>query len=98
MPTLQQGTKEYLMVDVTDETGNIVSLDGLTPQYRVLKADDSDQIAWTSAPNVAMKVKCMIDTNTPSLWAAGAYRIYCRFTASPELPWIGPFIFDVEAP
>lgn len=86
------------MVDVTDETGNIVSLDTLSPMYKVIKADDSDMVSWTSAPNVAMKVKCMIDTNTPSLWAGGSYRIYVKFTATPELPWIGPFVFDVEAP
>jgi len=98
MPTLPQGTKEYLMVDVTDETGNIVSLDTLSPMYKVLKPDDTDMVAWTAAPNVAMKIKCMIDTNTPSLWPGAAYRIYCKFSATPELPWIGPFIFDVEAP
>lgn len=98
MPTLPQGTKEYLMVDVTDETNNIVDLAALTPQYTVLKPDDSAMIAWTTAPVVLMKVKCMIDTNTPTVWPGAAYRIFVRFTATPELPWIGPFVFDVEAP
>ena len=98
MPALPQGTKEYLMVDVTDEMNNIADLTALTPQYTVLKPDDSVMVAWTAAVVVLMKMKCMIDTNTPTLWPGAEYRIFCRFTATPEVPWIGPFNFTVEAP
>jgi hypothetical protein len=96
--TLPQGTKEYVVVDVADELNTLVTLAGTTPQYRVLKADDTDMIAWTAGVDQVMKLKCMIDTNVPSLWPGGSYRLYVRFTTAPELPWLGPFEFEVEAP
>jgi len=97
---LPQGTKEYVVVDVEDELNAIADLSGATTQFRVLKPDDSDMIAWTSTgvSITLMKVRCLIDTQTPSLWPQAEYRLYLRFTTAPELPWLGPFPFEVEAP
>lgn len=97
--TLPQGTKEYVIVDVDDELNAIADLSGTTPQFRVLKPDDSEMISWTAVNSVTlMKCRCLIDTNVPSLWPGVEYRLYLRFTTAPELPWLGPFPFDVEAP
>jgi hypothetical protein len=96
--TLPQGTKEYVVVDVADELNTLVDLAGTTPQYRVLDATDAEQLTWTAAVVTLMKARCMIDTQLPTLWDGGAYRLYLRFTTAPELPWLGPFEFDVEAP
>lgn len=98
---LPQGTKEYIVATVADALAGIADLATTTPQYKVLKADDSDQIAWTNITGGAiqlMKLYCMIDTNTPSLWPGGSYRLYLRFTTAPELPVLGPFDFEVVAP
>ncbi len=95
---LPQGTKEYIVVDVDDELNNLVTLAGTSPQYRVLKPNDTEQLTWTTAVDQVMKLFCMIDTNTPLLWAGDTYRLYCRFTTAPELPVLGPYEFEVEAP
>lgn len=96
--SLPQGTKEYLVVNVTDALATLNTLAGTTPQYRILKPDNTEQLTWTAATDQVMKLYCMVDTNLPALWAAGTYKLYCRFTTAPELPVLGPFEFDVAAP
>ena len=94
---LPQGTKEYVIVNVDDTLDNLVTLAGTTPQYRVLTAAGVEKIAWTTAVDVVMKLYCMIDTQSGGLWPADTYRLYCRFTTAPELPWLGPFEIEVDA-
>ena len=98
---LPQGTKEHLVVDVDDELNNLPTLDGTTPQFRVLMPDpdDADKVAWTSTGLTVqvMKLFCLIDTSVGP-WDGGTYRLYVRFTTAPELPVLGPFEFDVVAP
>jgi len=43
-----------------------------------------------------MKAYCLVDTNNGGLWAAGIYRLYLRFDTSPEIPYLGPFEFEVS--
>ena len=94
---LPRGTKEYVVVNVSDALGNLLTLSGTTPQYRVLTAAGGEQVTWTTATDVVMKLYCMIDTNLPSLWAASTFRLYCRFTTAPELPILGPYEIEVSA-
>lgn len=95
--SLPRGTKEYIVVNVDDQLDNLLTLDATSPEYRVLDDAGADQIAWTAAVIQVMKLFCMIDTQAPTLWDGGEYRLYVRFTTAPELPWLGPFPFDVDA-
>lgn len=94
--TLPQGTKEYIVVNVDDELDNLLTLDGTTPQYRILTEAGVEKLTWTNAVIQVMKLFCMVDTQSGGLWAAGEYRLYARFTTAPELPWLGPFPFTVD--
>jgi hypothetical protein len=98
MPELPQNTKEYLVVDVEDELGAIGDLTTHSPEFRIINPDpvDTDKVAWAAVSSVTlMKCRCLVDTSTGGGWAPGTYRLQLRFTASPELPWLGPFEFDV---
>jgi len=93
---LPQGTKEYLLIDVTDALAGIGSLAGTTPQYKVYDPSGSIQIDWTAAVASGMTAKCMIDT-TSGTWVPGEYMLYFRLTASPEVPKLGPHRFNIVA-
>jgi hypothetical protein len=99
MPELPQGTKEYLIVDVEDELGAIADLSSHNPEFRVINPDptDTDKVTWTNVGLVVtlMKVRCLVDTSSGGGWPPGTYRLQLRFTATPELPWLGPYEFDV---
>jgi hypothetical protein len=90
---LPQGTKEYLIVDVEDQLGNITTLSGTSPRYTV--KDEADAFKYTNQAgiNTVMSAYCLIDTAS---WAAGLYRLYLRFDALPEVPYLGPFQFEVS--
>jgi hypothetical protein len=94
--TLPAGTKEYLIVDVTDILGNLVTLDGTNPKYDVKDANGVLKYDQQVATNQVMRVFCMIDTLLGGAWAAGNYRLYLNFTTAPELPRLGPFMFTVD--
>jgi hypothetical protein len=96
--TLQQGTKEYILVDVEDELNAITSLDGKNPRFTVMDAADVAKYTDQAATNVNMKAYCLIDTMNGGAWAGGVYRLWLKIDATPEVPYIGPFEFDVEAP
>lgn len=94
--SLPQGTKEYLIVDVEDELGNIATLSGHNPRYTV--KDEAGAAKYTDAvgSSTVMSAYCMVDTTSGGLWAAGLYRLYLRFDATPEVPYLGPFTFEVS--
>jgi hypothetical protein len=95
---LPKGTKEYVVVEVTDALNNLVTLEGTTPKFDVKYQDESFKITQGTPVIQIMKLFCMIDTRTvPGDWPAGDYRIYVDFTTAPELPRIGPFPFSVDA-
>lgn len=95
--TLPQGTKEYLIVDVADLLGTLVTLDGTTPKYDVKDQAGAFKYTQQAATNSAMRLYCLIDTLLGGTWAAGNYRLYINFTTAPELPRLGPFTFAVDA-
>jgi hypothetical protein len=96
-----QSTKEYVVVEVDDALNNVADLTALTPQFKVLEPDpvDTDKLSWAAVSQVQlMKLFCLVDTSLPTPWAAGTYRLFVRFTATPEVPWLGPYEIEVVAP
>lgn len=100
--TLIQGTKEYLIVDMTDKLGNLTSLDGTNPRFTVYR--DTDNVKWyneQTATNVGMTAYCLVDTSaahTMGLWPAGEYRISLHFDTPAESPVVEPGRFTVVVP
>lgn len=94
--TLPIGTKEYLLVDITDLLNNLATLDGTTPKYDVKDQGGAFKYTQATATNVVMRLYCIIDTMVGGAWAAGTYRLYINFTTAPELPRLGPFTFTVD--
>ena len=95
---LPLGTKEYVVVDVDDELNAVADLATLSPQFKVLNPDplDTDKLAWAAVTQVTlMKLFCLIDTTG---WSGGTYRLFVKFTATPEIPWLGPYEIEVVAP
>lgn len=96
--SLPQGTKEYVVVDVDDELNVVNNLATMSPEFKVLNPDplDTDKLAWAAVSQInLMKLYCLIDTTG---WAGGTYRLFIRFTAAPEIPWLGPHEVEVVAP
>lgn len=94
------GTKQYLLVEVTDVAGTVVDLSTHSPTYTV--RDDSDNSGYNAQAGLAtdMTVYCLIDTTVDPAgaftWVAGAhYRLWVGFTLAPENPFLGPFDFYV---
>lgn len=91
---LTKGTKEIVPVDVVDGSGATTDLAGATPKYDVLNA--ADGLVYNAATPTAslMRLSCMIDTTatgpTGLAWAAGAYRLFVKFTAGSEIVRLGP--------
>lgn len=93
--TFQQGTKEYILVDVVDETEQLTTLSGTSPRFTVLDASDVAKYTDQAATNTNMRAFCLVDTDT---WSGGTYRLWLRFDVGSEVPYIGPYEFDIEEP
>ena len=110
MDTFTQGTKEYYIVDLTDELGVITDLTGSTPQYDLRGPSGSYVTTDNSAsinPDQLMELFCMIDTtlhgniDSPDgsvhTWLPGGeYRLYVTVTVGSEVPRFGPFGFTID--
>ena len=96
MDTIVSGSIEYLSVKWTDRRGQVTDLTTLSPTFDVLDKDDvAKQTAVTCIVD-DMSAYCLVDTTAGGNWVSGIYRLYVRFTASPEIPLHGPFPFKVE--
>lgn len=108
--TFTQGTKEYYIVDFTDELQIVNDLSGSTPKYDIRGADgtyvSTDNNAVINTSNL-MEVWCLIDTtihgtihspdNSVTTWLAGGeYRLYVTLTVGSETPRFGPFGFTID--
>ena len=92
------GTKEYAVINVADALNTVADLAPLSPMFKVLNPDptDTDKLAWAAVTQVTlMKLFCLIDTTG---WTGGTYRIFIKFTATPEVPWLGPYELEVVEP
>jgi hypothetical protein len=96
METIVSGSIEYLTVKWTDRRDMVTDLTALTPTFDVLDVEDAAKHANEPCVVDEMHVHCLIDTTDGGNWDSGIYRLYVRFTASPEIPVHGPFPFKVE--
>jgi hypothetical protein len=108
--TLQQGSKEFMLVDVIDDLQNLTSLSGASGQYRVIDFNSTQIVAWTTIQSTTsyvnaigqtvMRAFCLLDSGTGgqggSVWSAGDYRIYLKFVTGLEAPILGPYHFTVS--
>ena len=97
MIRLNKGTKENIIIDVTDQLNNLTTLDGAGAQYSIVTDDDTETEIESdlNAANINMSAYCMIDT-TQVEYVIGPYRLYLRFNAISEIPLLGPVLFTVE--
>ena len=96
MRKLVLGTKEQLDIHVQDDVGSLTTLDGTNVEFDILDQDDVYKYQNEGATNVGMTAYCLVDTSTG--WAEGRFRLYLRFTNSPETPVLGPYHFLVINP
>lgn len=94
------GTKQYLLVEVTDIAATVFDLAPHNPRYTV--QDDADNYGYNNQAGSAvdMTVYALIDTTVDPAgaftWTADThYRLWVRFDLSPENPYLGPFDFYV---
>ena len=98
---LIQGTKEYLIVDVSDKLANLTTLDGTNPRFTVYDATNTKWYNEATATNVGLTAYCLVDTSaahTLGLWPPGQYRISLHFDTPAESPVIEPGRFTVVEP
>ena len=96
MITLNLGTREIFVVDITDKLGAITDLAAVPVDYRVLTEDEELQVDWTPVNSKeGMQVYPLIDT-TIGVWAEGTYKLYVRPNISPEAPVLGPIEFGLS--
>lgn len=99
--SLVQGSIEPINATVTDVSGVLTTLDGLSPVFSVVPVDandaDSTPAKYTNqaATNSGMMIICLINTTSGGTWARGKYRLYVGFTSGSQVPKLGPIDFYV---
>jgi hypothetical protein len=99
--TLVQGTKEYLIIDVSDKKGGMLSLDAANPRFTVYDNTNTKWYDDAAASNIGMTAYCLVDTSaahTMGLWPVGEYRIDVKFDTPAEVPVLAAGRFTVVAP
>lgn len=88
------GSKEYVIIDVTDRLANLTSLTGATYDWRV-----KNSVSWVAqgltVTAIGMRAFCLIDTTTAN--ESGEYEIFLQFANAPETPRLGPVRFKIDA-
>ena len=92
---LARGTKEFVVVDVTDRLHNIDDLTPYTATYSVVAKSDATVKYTNAAANLEeMQVSCMFDTSAThagGLWDADIYLLTIKLFIGSEVPLLGPF-------
>jgi len=93
MERLTKGTKEFLVIPVTDTMGNLTSIAAAT--YDLYTGDDDATaiIEGQSCVIDGMKILPLIDTTNLD---EGPYDLFVTFEALPEIPRLGPFRFRID--
>lgn len=91
--SIAKNTKEIIRVDVTDDTGIVTDISGLSPKFDFI--NDSETFIYNAATATAsgMTISCLLDTTAtgPSgLLPIGHYRLFVSFTVGSEIPRLGP--------
>jgi len=90
---LAKGTKEYVDLQVVDETGAVTTLSGTTPQFDVFP-DTGGAIQSAVACVIGgsgMLLQCLVDTTLAGYVIGSHYNLYVYWTLGPENPREGPF-------
>jgi len=97
---LTDGTKEYLVYDLTDRLGDLTDLTGTNPRFDIYNPLDTRIVADSALvvdPESPMRVYALIDTSLGSLVPhAEVYHVYLHFDTGPESPYLhgGDFYVD----
>jgi len=95
MIKLVKGTKENLGIDVVDKLGDLTTLDGTNPTFDVRLRDAASWIHQNAATtHDVMRLFCLIDT-TEAAYVEGTYELFIKFNNLPEIPRLGPHVFEV---
>jgi hypothetical protein len=89
---LPLGSKEYLVVDVTERLNNLTTLDDIILTFDVTDNEGTDKINDEPATNQDMKAYCLIDTTG---WRPDEYELSLKMIVGVEAPILGPFPFKV---
>lgn len=96
MIELPKGTIENLAVEITDGLKNITDLTNSDPVWTIYNEFDKTSIVQTGLGTVSvdnkMIVLCLVNT---SLMPADRYELYVSFSNLPEMPQVGPLLFEV---
>lgn len=93
MERIPAGSKQDLIVDVTDRLGAITDLGSYTVTFDVKDDEGNAKYTNQTATTDGMKALCLIDTTG---WTPDDYDLWLTINASPESPRLGPFPFKVE--
>lgn len=87
---MAQGSKEAIIAEVTDETGQITTLVGTSPSFTV--KDDAGATKQSGACAVTgMVLTAIVDSNTGGLWVKGHYNLEFSWAVAGEVPIEGPY-------
>lgn len=89
---LNKGTIEYVKVTIGDRSDTpITDLTTHSPQFKITTFDElTDVVAYTAAVASLMILYCLVDTTIAGFVIGDNYKMYCKFSASPEFPVLGP--------
>lgn len=93
------GTKEYMIVDVTDLLGGLTDLAGANCKYDIRVRDDTSGFVVTaaSASVVGMRAYCLVDTTVSGLDVVDFFEMFVYFDNLLESPRLGPIEFRTDS-
>lgn len=105
MEEVNQGSIEYLPIEIADRLGVLTTLDGKTVEFKISDEADSDSepvespdtppdpiVDWTTCNTSGMTAMPLIDATTLD---KAIYKLRIRVSIAPEFPILGPFEFEV---
>lgn len=98
LQTLTKGTKEEIIVDVVDRSGNVTDLSGSTPQYDIEDATNTEVHSNIAGTAVGMQLKFVVDLTAGGpggLLAVGDYEFFYNFSVAGQVVRKGPFPFSI---
>jgi len=82
MPSVQLGSKEYLIVDLVDTTGATTSLAALGAQFKVYDGETGDlRQGPTNCVVSSMRAQCLVDTTIVG-FVAGRHVLHILLTSA----------------
>lgn len=89
------GSKEFIPVDVVDETGATTTLAAATPEFDVLDAAGTALINGATPTISNMRLLCLCDFSNTTTFPIGLYRLFVDFDVGSESPRLGPFNIEI---